>query len=190
MISNDPKTLDLTSYDQRSDHRRPPGPSGLHLLRLTLDLQLDAMLLTLGAAAHAQVQGGVGAVSEIGVEGTDEDRGGVPWRRWLMEDLDLARALTATLHEADAAPVPGLGGSFAKTCADTSLDYLAARYESMERLLLSVLEQASGGQRWHAQAAEALQRCRARLTELHHHRGVSIATVNLRATFLPGELLG
>ena len=181
MTTNDPSVVDLTAFDRPfkgvGDRCARPDPGELHMLRLALDLQLDAMLLTLGAAAHAETKGEPG-----------EDA--VPWRRWLVEDLDLARALAATLLEGEAAPVTGLGGGFANGKIDTSLDNLVARYESMENLLISALERPASGQHWRGAATEALHRCRARLTELHHHRRLVIASASHHHTFLPGELLG
>jgi len=187
MTTHDPRVVDLTSLDRPftaaggpgagPDPSSRPDPSDLHMLRLTLDLQLDAMLLTLGAAAHAETKG-------------EPDQDAVPWRRWLVEDLDLARALAATLLEGEAAPIAGLGGGFAGGEVDTSLDNLAARYESMEQLLIGALARPAAGQHWRGAATDALHRCRARLTELHHHRRLVIATATHHHTFLPGELLG
>jgi hypothetical protein len=181
MTTHDPRVVDLTTPDRpftaAGDPSARPDQSDLHMLRLTLDLQLDAMLLTLGASAHAETKGE-----------TDEDA--VPWRRWLVEDLDLARALAATLLEGDAAPMTGLGGGFASGEVDTSLENLVARFESMEQLLIGALDRPASGQHWRGAATDALHRCRARLTELHHHRRLVIATASHHHTFLPGELLG
>lgn len=187
MTTHDSSVVDLTSLDRPFTAADAPGagpdlsvrsdPSDLHMLRLTLDLQLDAMLLTLGAAAHAETKGEL-----------DEDA--VPWRRWLIEDLDLARALAATLLEGEAAPITGLGGGFAGGEITTSLDNLAARFESMEQLLVGALARPAIGQHWRGAATEALHRCRGRLSELHHHRRLVIATASHHHTFLPGELLG
>src|SRR5512143_2204062 len=100
MTFDDRRILDLTPFDRYDDRRGRNDCSDLHLLRLALDLQLDAMLLALGAAAHADSRG-------------DDERLDVPWRRWLAEDLELARTLAAALVEGEAAPVPGLGGGVA-----------------------------------------------------------------------------
>ena len=102
MTFSDPRVLDLTAFDGHDDRRGRNDASDLHMIRLALDLQLDAMLLTLGAAAHAESRGSDGS----------ED---VPWRRWLGEDLELARTLAAALVEGDAAPVPGMGAGVAET---------------------------------------------------------------------------
>jgi hypothetical protein len=184
MSRTDPRVLDLTAFDRPTDRSNYPEQSDLHLLRLALDLQLDAMLLTLGAAAHAE--------SRVATE--PGDRGAVPWQRWLVEDLDLARALAVTLLEGEGAPVPGLGGGFANARVSTSLDNLAARYESMEKLLLGVLGRPTTGY-WRPTATEALVRCRARLRELHDHRRAAMADSGAASSangsaFRPGELLG
>jgi len=179
MTVNEPRVLDLTAFDGREARRtRSTGSSSdLHLLRLALDLQLDAMLLTLGAAAHADTRG-------------DGPGRAVPWRRWLGEDLELARTLAAALLEGESAPVPGLGGGFANARVETSLENLVARYVSMENLLGGLLERPADGQPWRPAAVEALQRCRHRLVELHAHRREVIAASAVPSGFLPGELLG
>lgn len=148
----------------------------LHLLRLALDLQIDAMLLALGAAAR---------------EG-DTD---VPWQRWLVEDLAVARGLTSTLLVAEVEPVPALGG-VASGASHDALDNLVARYQNMEGLLVSVLRRPHTGQPWRPAATDALARCRARLEELHAHRAAQHSRAggsggrSRRPGFLPGELLG
>jgi len=176
MTFNDPRILDLTAFDGHDDRRHRNG-GNLHTLRLALDLQLDAMLVTLGAAAHSATR----PVAE-----QDE----VPWRRWLVEDLELARTLAVALVEGEAAPAPGLGGGITSAGIEMSLEHLVARFTSMERLLVGVLERPNGSESWRGAAAEALARCRSRLEELHEHRrGVIVASVS-PAGFLPGELLG
>jgi hypothetical protein len=171
MTFNDPRILDLTAFDGHDDARNVDGcGSEPPQLRLALDLQLDAMLLTLGAAAHAE--SGVDLVhrGDDRARGDDVARGDVPWRRWLVEDLELARMLAAVLLEWETAPVPGFGGGFAPTTVETSLENLVARYSSMETLLSGLLDRAHCGQAWRAAATESLSRCRARLDELHRHR--------------------
>jgi hypothetical protein len=167
--------LDLTALERSPDRFGRLDQGDLHMLRLALDLQLDAMLLALGASAQPEGR---------------ENGQPVPWKRWLVEDLDLARALTSALLEGDAAPVPGLGGGILAGSVETSLDNLVARYTSMENLLSGVLDRPATGQHWRAAAAEALHRCRGRLEELHRHRRDTIATAPARVSFLPGELLG
>jgi hypothetical protein len=177
MTVPDPRILDLTAFD-RVDGRLPRSDDGdIHLLRLALDLQLDALLLTLGASVHADSRG------------ESEER--TPWRRWLVEDLELARTLAAALLDGDGAPVPGLGGGLAHGSVESSLENLSARYESMEKLLVGLLDRPSVGQAWRLPAGEALQRCRSRLAELHRHRREVITAVAVtQAPSLPGEWLG
>jgi len=175
----DPRVLDVTGFDRPVESRAGAESGDLHVLRLTLELQLDALLFTLGAAAHAQAAG----------EG-DDDRGPIPWQRWLTEDLQLARALAAVLLEGDVSAVPGLGGGMADVGADTSLDNLADHYASMERLLADALTHRGSG-RWRLPAVEALSRCRIRLAEVHELRRRMIVTeAVVFRPFLPGELLG
>lgn len=177
MTSPDPRVLDLTAFDCPDDRRPRLDHADLHMLRLALDLQLDALLLTLGAAAHAETRG--------------DSADTVPWRRWLIEDLELARTLATVLVDCDGSPLPALGGGLAHGAVTTSLDNLAARYESMERLLTGVLDRPTNGQQWRGGAGDALTRCRSRLVELHRHRQVAIAAAaTSRTTSLPGEWLG
>ncbi|MDQ1286627.1 MAG: hypothetical protein QG622_192 [Actinomycetota bacterium] len=177
MTSPDRRIVDLTTFDRPDAHRSPSEQGDVHLLRLVLDLQLDALLLTLGAAAHA--------------ESRRDSSGSVPWRRWLVEDLELARALAGVLVDGEVSPLPALGGGLAPNAVATALDNLAVRYESMENLLTSVLDRRTGGQPWRGAASEALARCRKRLAELQHcRRTVIAADAVARTPFLPGEWLG
>jgi len=120
----------------------------------------------------------------------DGDGDAVPWRRWLMEDLELARTLAVALVVGEAAPAHGIGGGFPGPGREKSLDNLVARYTSMEKLLAGVLERPPHGEPWRATVQEAQARCRGRLAELHEHRKEIIAAAAARTEFLPGELLG
>lgn len=152
---------------------RPPDASDLHLLRLALELQVDAMLLTIGAAARA----------------FDEEQ--VPWRRWAVEDLDASRLLAQTLVAHEAEPPAALGGGGVGGAPDQTLDDLIARYSSMDDLLSGVLDRPYAGQAWRPVAREALARCRSRLDELHRHRGTAaVRRGDPGQRYLPGELLG
>jgi hypothetical protein len=152
---------------------RPPDASDLHVLRLALELQVDAMLLTIGAAARA----------------FDEEQ--VPWRRWAVEDLDASRMLAQTLVAHDAEPPAALGGGGVGGAPDETLDDLIARYSSMDHLLTGVLRRPPAGQAWRPVAREALARCRSRLDELHQHRGTAaVRRADPGERYLPGELLG
>ncbi|WP_088313327.1 hypothetical protein [Kineosporia sp. R_H_3] len=169
MSASQPRTVDITV----ATTSRGPDATDLHLLRLALELQVDALLLTIGAAARAA------------------DAEQVPWRRWAVEDLDAARMLAQTLLAHDTAPPATLGRGGVGVGADDALADLVARYSSMDGLLGSVLERPYAGQAWRPVARETRARCRARLEELHRHRG---STYRRQADgdrrYLPGELLG
>jgi hypothetical protein len=152
---------------------RSPGAADLHLLRLALDLQVDAMLLTLGAAARAP----------------DDDQ--VPWRRWVIEDLDAARMLARTLLAGNVDPPAALGTGRLCTEVDSALEDLIARYAAMDDLLRGALRRPYAAQPWRPAAREALTRCEVRLGELHRHRGrAAVRAADECPRFLPGELLG
>ncbi len=173
----------------------PPPPTGtgpvtldssdLHVLRLCLDLQLDALLVTVGAAS-SQSQG-----SEP------------PWRRWVNEDIQLACSLTADAQTGGAGPPSGLGSDLDRAIPSTTEDGLHARYTSMAALLSGLISRPrdeGAGQEdqpyeWRSRAAKALWHCRERLAELEMHpwrRPVHRASDRPPAepTYLPGELLG
>lgn len=178
-----------------------------HLLRLALDLQLDALLITLAAAAAHDVHG--------------DDTGGPDWRRWLAEDLSLARELTATALEMDAALPAMLGPAGQPPTPRMAVDLLA-RYESMTALLDDVGDRLEAGTDpepvWAGQVRAARSRCAARMRELrawlesegdarstrvgyptlaragatprvHGYAGAS-AVPERSLSYLPGELLG
>jgi hypothetical protein len=178
MTMIDPRGLDLASFDRPVEAHRGDDASDLHSVRLALELQLDALLLTLGGAAQAETE-----------QGADPEQP-LPWQRWLVEDLELARELAAVLIASDDAMVPALGGGLADFCADTSLENLADHYSSMERLLAGVLTRPSSGG-WRLTALDALGRCRVRLAEVHALRRRTFVTSSVQSRpFLPGELLG
>jgi hypothetical protein len=160
--------MDITV--ETTHHTQDQGD--LHFLRLALDLQVDAMLLALGAAAHA-----------------DDEQ--IPWRRWVVEDLDVARMLARTILSEHVEPPTVMGTGMLGTDAEAALDDLIARYSSMHDLLGDVLRRPYAGQPWRRTAHEAFDRCAARLDELHRHRGTaSVRTAHRCPEFLPGELLG
>jgi hypothetical protein len=145
-----------------------------HLLRLCLDLQLDAMMLTLGALA------------------TDPEDG-IPWRRWISEDIDLACALAEDAIAGNAALPPTLGSDLSHAMPATAIDDLVAHYRSMLGLLEDLARRTDPSGR-PARIDEDISRCQARLDELRGHRLVPTPStgidVRARQHFLPGELLG
>ncbi len=159
--------------------------SDLHVLRLCLDLQLDALLLTVGAASS-------------------QSRGSEPpWRRWVNEDIQLACSLAADAQTGGAGPPSGLGSDLDRAVPSTTEDGLHARYTSMVALLSGLISrprsdgvgQEEQPSEWRSRAAMALQHCRERLAELetrpwrlpvHRPEGRPRA----ERTYLPGELLG
>jgi hypothetical protein len=184
----------MSSINLETANSPPTGPatggvtldgSDLHVLRLCLDLQLDALLVTVGAASS-------------------RSRGsGPPWRRWMNEDIQLACSLAADAQTGGAGPPSGLGSDLDRAVPSTTEDGLHARYSSMVALLSGLVSgpRSDGiGQKeqpyeWRSRAARALQHCRGRLAELETHPWrlpVHRAADRPRAehTYLPGELLG
>ena len=176
MLVTDPRR---TTTDARPPERELEG-SAAHLLRLCLDLQLDALLLTLGASA-------VDPAPEAG------SASGIPWRRWIGEDVDLACHLAAEALAGNAALPPTLGSDLGSAVPVTTIDDLVARYSSMLGLLGDLSRRSEGASRPQG-LDDALARCEARLAELRRYKLVNTPStgIDLRAErqFLPGELLG
>ncbi|MFN8078206.1 MAG: hypothetical protein U0Q19_01455 [Kineosporiaceae bacterium] len=161
-----------------------PEHAELHLIRLALDLQVDALLLALGASVR-------------------DHSSQVPWQRWLTEDLELAQVLTSALVESEVGPSPTIGSAVSGPTGNV-LDHLLARYSSMEELLNGALHRPHTGQSWRMAASHALIRCRTRMEEIHVHQRAQHARVaaeraasaevtahaRQREAFLPGEWLG
>jgi hypothetical protein len=157
----------------------------LHVLRLCLDLQLDALLLTVGAAS-SQPQGPE-----------------PPWRRWVNEDIQLACALAADAQTGGAGPPSGLGSDLDRAVPSTTEDGLHARYTSMAALLSGLISRPRSddiGQEeqpyeWRSRAARALWHYQERLAELETHpwrlpEQRAADRPLAEHTYLPGELLG
>lgn len=168
----------------------PPGRDaddhGAHLLRLVLDLQLDALLLGLGAAAVQESRSNPSTAPATAAPSP-------PWPRWATEDIDLARTLaTETVNNGAALPAT-LGPEPAAQEERVVFDRLAARYESMSQLLGDLLARTTPG-------APAASRTRLRILMAHcHKRLAELRAVTGPATgcgssderaYLPGELLG
>src|SRR3954447_11260648 len=187
----------LTSHSTPVLEVRPAVPSqgsaveerAAHLLRLCLDLPLDAMLLTLGALAADPAGDGVAAPTSS----TAPVPGGIPWRRWIADDVDLACKLAREAMSGGAALPPTLGSDLGHAVPVATIDGLVARYRSMLGLLGDLSRRSEGSAR-PAGLDEALTRCEARLAELRGHRLVETppSGLDLRVEqhYLPGELLG
>ncbi|WP_088313421.1 hypothetical protein [Kineosporia sp. R_H_3] len=197
----------MTALDphQNQNTRHPSAfdESDAHLLRLCLDLQLDALLLALGAASAQELR-------DQGTPASGADRGAddvVPWRRWVEEDVDLAAGLAADAMAGRATLPPTLGTDLGHEVPAAVIDNLVARYESMHNLLGDLLRRdlTVDDDHRHPRVLVALRRCRARLDELHRYRlattpprGVRLdaavpvdgPTSTRDREYLPGELLG
>ncbi|MBI4940903.1 MAG: hypothetical protein HY830_09155 [Actinobacteria bacterium] len=201
--------LDPHQHPGRHQHPRqqntpPPyvvDEADAHLLRLCLDLQLDALLLALGAASAQELRDlGTPAGAD---RPTDEV---VPWRRWVDEDVDLAAGLAADTMAGRATLPPTLGTDLGHEVPATVIDELVARYASMHGLLGDLLRRdlAADDDRRHPRLLVALRRCRARLDELHRYRLATTPPRGVRLdaaappggpaagerAYLPGELRG
>jgi len=180
---------DLDLRPTPSSHAVDLEESAAHLLRLCLDLQLDAMLLTLGALAADPASDSAPAAPP----GSAPLPGAVPWHRWIGEDVDLACRLAREAMAGGAALPPTLGSDLGHAVPLTTIDDLVARYSSMLGLLGDLSRRSEGTSR-PAGLDEAMNRCEARLAELRGHRLVETppSGIDLRVEqhFLPGELLG
>jgi hypothetical protein len=163
------------------------------LLRLVLDLQLDALLMGLGAAA---VQESRSHPSPVTAPVTGDAASSAPWPRWAIEDIDLARTLAAEAVNSGAALPATLGSEPEGQEEPVILARLAARYESMRNLLADLQARGSDlpgfGQ---AHLHDLMAHCQKRLLELQL---VSRSATTRRSSsahpteheYLPGELLG
>jgi hypothetical protein len=158
-----------------------------HLLRLCLDLQLDALLLTLGALAADRAQDTAPATPHAPAVAAS-----APWHRWIGEDVDLACRLAAEALAGNASLPPSLGSDLGRAVPLTIIDDLVARYSSMLGLLQDLSNGHPGSQP--DGLDEAIARTEMRLAELREHRLLVTPPtgIDLRSAhqFLPGELLG
>jgi hypothetical protein len=166
-----------------------------HLVRLCLDLQLDAMLLAVGASAVRPAADGVSSDAAA-------QRAASTWQRWMREDLQMVCALAEDVLRGGAALPPTLGSEPQVGTPSAAVEHLTARYESMADLLAGVVDTTdAGAQVCGADTArEALARCRRRLDELTRGRPVPSAApapgagagprTPVTGPYLPGELLG
>jgi hypothetical protein len=164
------------------------GEAAAYVLRLCLDLQLDAMLLTLGAAVAGPATGGRGGRS------TDPQVPAVPegpvWRTWLDEDLDCIRGLAADVLAGGATLPASLGSELQLHSPGMLLSHLSARYEGICSLLDDLVAGGVASGELGASLDVTVAHCRRRLAELTAFRPGTAARHLGDHEFLPGELLG
>ena len=166
-----------------------PNEATSHLLRLVLDLQLDALLLAVGGS-------GVDAATVPAHDGGQAPEG-LPWARWAAEDSEVARGLWAETISRGAALPSGLAQGLPGGDASRVLEQLIARYRSMRDLLTEAISGRRGERQTPAElvrAGEALAHCRSRLAELRDLQEPAPpkepAAQPGEHSYLPGELLG
>lgn len=133
----------------------------LYMLKLCLELQLEALLLALGSSAVVSREAGAdrrGAGRAVPTGPNDTD---LPWEKWLAEDLDLACALTRDcLH--DGVPLPSSLATVG-TSGGRMVESLAARYSAMAAVVGEMLERTDV--REHSVAVNRLVETRVRCVE-------------------------
>jgi hypothetical protein len=135
----------------------------LYMLKLCLELQLEALLLALGSSAVASRSGLAGGSV---VPGTPAGPG-LPWSRWLSEDLELACSLTKDCVDDDI-PLPSSIGLPAGGGPQGGVEALAARYTAMAAVVGEMLDRTDPVRHPMAVArlVQTRQRCEERLDEL------------------------
>ena len=158
---------------------RDVDQNAVHTLRLCLNLQLDAMLLTLGATAAEQV-----------------NSNGATWAGWLAEDLDVTRTLARDVL-AGGASLPGiLGHQLHRDVPATRVEQLTDRYHALAELLeaLSGREEQDPDSNLAQDARAAARHCRSRLEALRRlpvdGTPPPVGPSRTPQRYLPGELLG
>jgi hypothetical protein len=107
------------------------------MLKLCLELQLEALLLALGSSAAVAREAGSGRQGAGGTVPTGPGQADLPWEKWLSEDLDLACALTKDCLE-DGVPLPSSMG-LVGAAGGRVVDSLAARYSAMAAVVSEML---------------------------------------------------
>jgi hypothetical protein len=132
----------------------------LYMLKMCLELQLEALLLALGSSAavahHSADRRGVGWTSSVGADPAD-----LPWEKWLVEDLELACALTRDCLQ-DGVPLPS-SMNLVTASGGRVVESLAARYSAMATVVGEMLERTD--RRAHPAAVARLVETRARCEE-------------------------
>jgi hypothetical protein len=162
----------------------------LYMLKLCLELQLDALLLTLGSSAAMSRESGLDRRGAGGTLPTGPHEETLPWEKWLTEDLELATALTRDcLH--DGVPLPS-ALALVGAASGRVVESLAARYSAMAAVVGEMLERTD--EREHSAAVgrlvETRHRCEERLDAL---LGESLETAAERffpPAAVPGHYLG
>jgi hypothetical protein len=138
----------------------------LYMLKLTLELQVEALLLALGSSAvaarggrHDQGENGRTAPAALAAAAPAAD---LPWQKWLAEDLELAGALTRDCVE-DGVPLPSSMGLAGSAGPGGVVESLAARYSAMAAVVGEMLDRTDV--RAHASAVARLVETRARCEE-------------------------
>lgn len=148
------------------------GPAGFpddqfYLLKLCLELQLEALLLAVGASAVTSLPERAGGSGVAGASIGPSPDSDLLWTSWLTEDLQLTRALTRDCVD-DGIPLPSTMGLPAGSESSSALDSLAARYSAMAAVVGEMLERTDP--RSHplavARLSETLIRCEERLDQL------------------------
>jgi hypothetical protein len=142
----------------------------LYMLKLTLELQVEALLLALGSSAvaarggrHDPGAGGHGAPDASFVApAAAAPAADLPWQKWLAEDLELAGALTRDCV-ADGVPLPSSMGLAGSGGPGGVVESLAARYSAMAAVVGEMLDRTDV--RAHASAVARLVETRARCEE-------------------------
>jgi hypothetical protein len=169
-----PRTPDPTPTSGARTGPADLDPSLSHLLRLSLDLQLDALLFMLGAVATHPEDPARSEVTIVDLDAADgEPQLVLPWRRWMTEDLELSRRLASTAVNIGLTLPPTLGRAGRHEDSRQVADDLVARYEFMANLLDDLLERAalSTPRILLEPVADALVRTKRRLEQLRAATG-------------------
>lgn len=168
------------------------------LLRICLDLQIDALMLTLAEAARdAVARGAVPATRALAGSSMVQDAGAAPWCAWLKEDVEHIFALAADVVERGGALPAVLGSLVPRRSTRCALDALSAHYDVVQALLVRVRRDIA----CHRLSGGAGEPWVDRVLE-HHRRRLEALRTPAPATaagavpsghpreFLPGEFLG